>query len=425
MKIILNRPIQFLFLSALLACFLQVSLYEIQINFFFPVNLLLNKIPIIFLFLSVSIAFVTNNIKVSLSSEFFVWLLLLNISLFIIPLLGLSLSIALNITDVSFDYNQIDYSGRILNLFFLTAFIFALHNIFFREEQYHIPIKFYWYGTTLLALTGIWQLLSFYSILPFPFETRSYVHTVKVETIAGRLTGMAAEPSYFVAFIADFMGLSFFILRSRKNILYLYLFISIICLYYAFSPSGYIILICSVTCPFFSMFLHKKTGKYLMALGPILFIGAIYFIQSDGGFYFLERLKIADENSRYLMLTMPFNLIFNSNLTTAIFGYGIKSYSIIGPSMDFASTSNNIFADTLCESGILGFLSLLAFFIYIYYSILKSIKISYTQKYIALFLFFDLLSSSIFRADYATLRFYILIYTIYVLTYVDIRKELK
>lgn len=123
-----------------------------------------------------------------------------------------------------------------------------------------------------------------------------------------------------------------------------------------------------------------------MLFVPILFIGAIYFIHSGGGFYFLERLKIVNEGSRYEMVTMPFDLIFNSNLFTAIFGYGIKSYSIIGPAMGLAKTSNNIFADVLCESGILGFLSLLAAFIYVYYKIVKS-KFSYIQKYIALFLF--------------------------------------
>lgn len=233
MKIILGRPIQFFFLLTLLSCFLQVSIF--------------NYVPMGLLAFTVSIAFVTNSIKVKTSGELFVWIVLFNIPLLMVPLIGLSVAFILNIND----YNEISYLGRILNLLFLTAFIFALYNVSSMGEQFYKPIKFYWYGTALLALTGIWQLLSFYNLLLFPFETRTNLHSVSgLEAIAGRLTGIAGEPSYFVAFIVDFLILSFLFLYHKKKFFIFFVLISACCLYFAYSPAGYIILLLSLTGPF-------------------------------------------------------------------------------------------------------------------------------------------------------------------------------
>ena len=152
-----------------------------------------------------------------------------------------------------------------------------------------------------------------------------------------------------------------------------------------------------------------------------IFIFFVNFTNNEYTDYVLTRINTADsDNGRVFMLLGPLEWIQESNFFSILFGHGIKSYSIIGSFYTLHSgdpvhvTSNNLYIDVFWESGILGLFFLLSFFSCVLYKIF-SLNVSKSSVFVMLFVFFDIVFSSIFRGDYASFRFFIMIYLLYVL----------
>jgi len=357
--------------------------------------------------------------------------------LFLLPsLIGcFSYPISMILEGEVFDYSQLNILGRLSNLFLLFVLILFLHT-YIKDKNISLPFRWYWIGVGLLMITAIWQFTDvFLHLTNFPFETRSNLHsTYGVEySFAKRLTGIASEPSYFVMLAIDFIILSFLFTRGlKKKIL---IAIGLLLVFLSLSPSGYLTLFFTLIGAYIFTKLKHLTFKFkwhsvfiFIMISPIVIMFLFYFLNSAYFDYFYNR--IADprmlDSSRAYMSYMPFCWAWESNPVSFLFGHGIKSYSIIGTAFYLPDgspvhvTSNNLFVDTFWEAGLLGIIVLLVFFIYVISRAFK-IKYSKVQSFSTFFVLFNLVFSSIFRADFASFRFFILLYLVFILIHYDLR----
>jgi len=336
--------------------------------------------------------------------------------------------------DSVYALKEINMYGRIANisLFSLLSWFIVSLCVY---DKYNFSAKkvafFYGAGCFLLILTGYWQAISLYlGIGTFPFETRSMVHGVgKADyDIQGRLTGVAAEPSYFVPFVLDFMILSLVIFK--KNITKLVFFsIATFVLFLSFSPSGYMSAFGSLLLALI-LVANFKSKKYIYILSALLGSFIVFIITILDKFnnisYVLGRLAKINEDVRFLTIYEVLNEFFSSNILTILFGYGVTNFQFASFRTNYSQfeTSNNMFADMLIELGIIGLLLILAMFSKLFVLIRKS-SINVLQKFVCYALLFDLLITGLVRADYATSRFFIVIALIFLLSKFNVDNEGK
>jgi len=330
-----------------------------------------------------------------------------------------------------FDYLDMGVFGRIVNLtllFFIFISMYAFHKK--TGQSYFdkfLVIRSYYFGVFIVLLIGVWQLLSFYSSVPFPFETRSHVHS----TYGGgysflqRLTSIAREPSFFVMLAVDFIGLSLLFYSGFKKTVMVAL--GLLMVVFSLAPSGFISLFGAVIGAWFFSGLKYFSGrmafkKLVLSALAVVSAVAIFFMNEEIFQYIYSRIFDAtpDNSDRFYMVVMPYLWSLDGSLFSLLFGYGVKSYSIIGsyyilPSGEAVhATSNNIYTDIFWESGLIGLVLLLSFFIFVFVSIFKG-KIGRNYSFIAFYFLFDLVLSGFFRADYASARFFIILYLIYLI----------
>lgn len=358
---------------------------------------------------------------------------------FLLPsIIGIfSYFIGLHFESSTFDYGELNPFGRIFNLFLMFSFITLVHSYSVYNNNFKV---FNWYkiGVSILLITAIWQTVSIYTgFIPFPFETRAHLHSTYGNefSFSKRITGLAAEPSYFTMFTIDFIALSLLLNIGKKRIIYILtaLFLMILSL----SPSGYLTLMATFAGAYIFTNLIKINNRInikKVSITIVLLISIAIFI------YILLKYDILDyiilritnpemlQSARAYMSYMPFVLASESNILSFLFGHGIKSYSIIGTAFSVPDgdpvhiTSNNIYVDTFWESGLIGLLTLLSFFLYCFVKIIKS-PFSKLQIFISFFILFDLIFSGIFRADFASIRFFILLYLLFILINYDLFKK--
>ncbi|HLV69834.1 MAG TPA: hypothetical protein VKY34_03945 [Xanthomarina sp.] len=356
---------------------------------------------------------------------------------FLLPsLLGLfSYPVSMVLEGDVFDYNQLNVFGRVANLSFLLFFILLLHT-YIKDKGFHTPFRWYWLGAGLLMLTALWQFADvFLNVVDFPFETRAHLHSTggREYGFYNRLTGIAREPSYFVMFAIDFIVLSVLFSYGVRKLIVVGLGLFLIIL--SLSPSGYITLAGAFGAAYFFTQIKfsrfKVSFKGLFAVLSFLVLLPVVSVHlfSLGYFdYVYNRVASPEmvESARAYMGYMPFVWAWDSNAMSYLFGHGIKSYSIIGTAFNLPSgepvhvTSNNLYADTFWESGLFGLILIAAFFVFVFFSILNS-KHGKAQVFVAFLVLFDLMLSSLFRADFASFRFFILLYLVYILIHYDLR----
>lgn len=350
---------------------------------------------------------------------------------FFIGIIGLPLSFLSQID--RFNYYDLNIFGRIFNFIFISSII-LFYDSFSRSRDVSKLFKFYMVGVLILLLTAVWQSLAVYfSLVPFPFDTRSHVHGAsEAVNLGSRITGIAREPSFFVIFLVDFIGLTLLFKSGLKKIVYLAL--SFVLLVLSLSPSGFVTVGLAFSASYF--FTQIKFYRELGVVRVLTFIVIIvslfgaYLSLNDTPFfsYLVHRVVDVDpqKSDRLFMLIMPFEWVKDSGAFSLIFGHGIKAYSIVGSAYllpdgsPVHATSNNMFVDVFWESGLLGLIFLLTFFASVFFKIMKS-NFSRQQIFISLFVFFDLLGSSMFRADFASFRFFIMLYLLYILIKYDIQ----
>lgn len=307
--------------------------------------------------------------------------------------------------------------GRILNLFLLTCYIISIGSIYPRsgKELGKSLSRAYLWGCIVSLLFAIWQALDFYTSLPisFPFDTRSYVHS-KGETgvqLTNRLTGFAAEPSYIAPFLVDGLVLSFFLIKKRiVRVIIVTLFLTVLLM--TFSPSAYISLI-AIGLVFLAYSFRKN---FVLVIALALVIGASTYIalgvDNDIIRYFLYRVSTYEESGRFQGVWNPIEYLFaNGGVLNVIFGFGIKSMegfsNLNYRGFDF-STANNLFTDVLFEGGLVGLCMYVGIFVLLFRT-----SFSDNDNALPLYLSTGLLVSSLYRSDYASMRFVALICIIY------------
>lgn len=328
-------------------------------------------------------------------------------------------------------YYDVNAYGRLFNVVLfslLAAFIYSVC----LDSKIKYPVlnilKYYAFGCLILILSGYWHALSMYfNIVGFPFETRAHVHGSGKENydILGRVTGFAAEPSYFVPFVLDFMIISL-IINKKKIFGLAYFCLGLVVLILSFSPSGYVSMIVAlIVATLFSIKINSKKvlNNFLIFL-PIFCIFIYYFFSNFQNFgYVLSRLSNVTEDARFLTIYEIYNSYAQSNIFNIIFGYGSTNFKFASLNTNFSYffTSNNLFFDVLIEMGLVGLFLFIFMFFKLFFNIYNS-SISNYQRFIAYALFFDLLMTSMVRADYASARFFVIISIILLLSKIDLSK---
>jgi hypothetical protein len=145
-----------------------------------------------------------------------------------------------------------------------------------------------------------------------------------------------------------------------------------------------------------------------------------YFANNFIGDYILVRLQNIELSDRYFMNVFPFILSMDASFTQLVFGNGLKTYSIIGTQFDLPSgypvheTSNSYFVDSFWEAGLLGLSVSVVFYIVCLVKVLVRKMSAYQTFYIS-FLLGSLFLTSFIRADYASLRTFVMLHLLYLL----------
>lgn len=347
------------------------------------------------------------------------------ISPFLISIISLPFSI---VTEMQrFDYSQLNIVGRLSNLLIFLLLILSIYQF---SNQRNMLLVFKWYkiGIFILLLSALWHALSLYTnFVNWPFETRSNLHSAYGNdySFTNRVTGIAREPSFFVMYVVDFIALALvFFSGLKRNIAIVF---ACCLMVLSLSPSGYIVL---MSC-FFLAYLFTKVSVLSLSnfykISAMVFVVIFLFlfaIASNNPFveYILNRIVNVNpsESGRLFMLLGPFEWVKESALISFVFGHGIKTFAILGTAYTLPSgepihvTSNNMYVDVFWEAGVLGLALLLLYFSFIF---VKTFTVTFgqQQRFVTFFVFFDVVLSALFRGDYASLRFFIMLYLLFIL----------
>lgn len=324
---------------------------------------------------------------------------------------------------------EINMFGRFFNVFlFLILSLYISSLVIYKKIELKNICLAYVLGCFILILTAYWQAISIYlGLIPFPFETRNWVHGFNKEEyeIQSRITGIAAEPSYFVPFVVDFLILLLICFKSKVLKVLLFL-LGVFILTLSFSPSGYGSFIFSFLMAYLMVMKWEKKYIKITLISSFLLVSLSFILLFSGGFtslnYVFERLINLSEDGRFKSFQESLNYFFESNVLNIFFGFGPTNFQVSTFNSNYSAlkTSNNLFLDILVEMGLVGLISLLVLFYKLFVNIVKS-NFSDFQKFVGFSLFFDLLITSMIRSDYSTSRFFILLVIIYLIGKIDLR----
>lgn len=339
--------------------------------------------------------------------------------------------------------------GRYFNLLSLLSFYLLVIAYFNKCDSYQSKFVFlkrfiwpYYIALMIVMAFGFLQLASFFgpSIL-FPFETRGNIHGVQdAATFSGitRLTSIAREPSFFAPLVIDAILISLFMISYNK-----FKLVASCCsvlLVLSFSGGGYLNIFVVILIVMASLLLrclligksHRKLFKYTAIFFTLIFLIFIALNQTGYLSIIADRAPTilrVENSTRAFMVFMPFVWSIESGVINFLFGHGVKSYALLGDVYTIISsgepvhvTSNNLFSDVFWEHGLIGLLLIITFFSYV---ILKSVTPNVMQKehWFALFITAHLIASSLYRADFVSPRFFILIIIINGLIYLGTEKD--
>jgi O-Antigen ligase len=340
-------------------------------------------------------------------------------------------------------YIKTSLPSRLVYYFTYVVFLFTGYYVFrdVESKQLKKVLKIYPFSLMLLVLIGIWQLAHFLFGIPFVnISTRSYIHSVSETVFFNfRLTSFLDEPSYLGPLLIDLMILGILIFKEKwKYVLYI-LIPSLIVLMFSFSVSAYInfavmgsvaalLYIRKTKVPFSRVILG--VGISFATLVLLLFVFNEAFVDffspilARGGSLF-----DVETSSRMYMYVMPFFWLFDHSFVSSLFGYGPGSFDFLAqtkilPSMGSVSTSsNNMFIDILFESGIVGLILIVTSVTIVGLNLFKHYRLN-IFCFIAFVEFIHLILTSLYRADYATPRFWTLLLIIFLLNMIG-RKALN
>lgn len=317
--------------------------------------------------------------------------------------------------------------GRKLNILFFLIIFITLNSILKEMSKRELEkiIKMYIYGVLVFIVAiGIWQFLNIYFSFPiFKLNSRTHIHSAGkfYQYIKIRVTGLANEPSYAAPFLIDTLIFSY--LFKYKKIMLITFFVLLL----TYSGGGYInVFILVIVTLFYKGIIKKKIKIIFLVSMNIIFI-LIYFLKFNelvnifspvlNRFSKENNLFNIKYNIRSFMVVMPYLwIIYEKGIFPFLFGMGPGSYKYLsktkffydGRSVD--NTSNNLFSDFVYENGYLGLIML----IFMFLKILKKLKKDFKEKKniynkVNIILFFHLITTSLYRADFLTSRFWLII----------------
>ena len=325
--------------------------------------------------------------------------------------------------------------GRLLNYLFVfiifqaTLLLYQNKTNFDKDLFFLKYIKAYWLGCFILLFIGFWQVLSWSTGIPFPFEgMRTHVHSVDAAMralIGGRMTSITNEPSFLAPFIIDFALISMLLFVKRK--MYFFVGMALLGVFYTFSGGGYMnvgMIIFAATCVLFvKSILKRNKTMFVCFLSMILIMIALFVffvlpgIENSPLMIVFSRgdaILDTESHSRAAFIFKPFILMQESTWLNMLFGHGPKSYELIGTRFNFAGepfhvTSNNLFTDIFWEHGMVGLLGLIVLFTYFLRNSISIFKENSKEEWVLFMFTIHLFASSLYRADFASGRFYTLL----------------
>lgn len=413
-------PIKLLFF---LAPFTVSGLFQ-NITPFIETSLALQLIAFLYFFL-----FMLKHKKIVLK-RFETYILMIFITPVLLSFIGVLSKVLFDPNAFYYEYIDADFKNRLIlivfNLTILVGLLTITHN--WTREKTNNLIKKYYNGLFLFTVIGVWQFFHFLIGVPFiNVETRSHIHSVSKNLlfINNRLTSLANEPSYLAPLVIDFIILSFLLTKKPKVPVIIGLFVLI----FSYSGGGYLNLFL-LTFVFLVTYLKYKgyrfNRKSSFKVLLIFFAFGGVLLKYNSNLYYLvmpvigrmESFFDLNNHVRIFMVVMPFAWAAGGNILNFLFGYGPSSYKYLNLTERLPTgqavhvTSNNLFSDTVYEAGYLGLIMYTGLFVKLIYTPFK--KVYHNKDYFfATMLSTHLFITSIYRADYMQIRFWILIFIIF------------
>ncbi len=311
-----------------------------------------------------------------------------------------------------YEYFQYNLPGRLFHVLSYVLIFIYVHTCLSVDSSIGVTIlKTYTWGIVwILGVFGFWQILGNFGIWCPEVETRDSLYFAKDLGIS-RVTSIASEPSYLVPFLLDGILISFFL---RKKIISIFLTVVLL-----FSLSfGAYMEIAILTLSYFILSTTKQRTIFFATVGGAILIVILVFpeiinlvVEIVGSRQELQPGFEMQDSARTSMIVYPITALFRGDILTILFGNGPSSFKYLNASDENAIfvTSNNIYADSLYEGGIMSFLCLILLAVY-FWKIISSLKVndSLDKLLIKIFLVHIALSS-FYRADYASERFIVLL----------------
>ncbi|MGN7312590.1 O-antigen ligase family protein [Alkalicoccobacillus gibsonii] len=286
--------------------------------------------------------------------------------------------------------------------------------------------KAYLSGIGILVFFGIWQFLHLSIGYPMPdLQTRSAVHSVQSEVLVNfRLTSLTEEPSFLVPFLMDGLIIGFMLYKRKRSYVWQWLLPVMFVLFFSFSISGYANLLIVGLFALWIVITSRKipwkkvmaiTGASLIPIGLLIWWKWVLVLELlmpiIGRF---DVLFDVTNHSRLYMLVYPFVWMFDYSWVNALFGFGPGSYEFLAETKFLAygsklsATSNNVFVDLLFEHGLIGggafLLAFILFFVHLYKRRNQDVYYQY-----AVVLWFHLGITSLYRSDFVSPRFWVIV----------------
>lgn len=381
----------------------------------------LNKFYLIILFLFCLFSWILK-VAVDASVRIEPYQKLVIASYFLIFTIGL-IAIIPSYKEAQGEYVSSVLPGRLFTLASVFIVFLAATDLINRasEKQLKILLFFGWLIGALFLVGALWQASSPITGIPFPVDTRDWMHGVPdviKSAVPIRLTSFAEEPNFYAPLLIEFILISYFLMRSSilKKIV---LITSLVVLVLTFSGGAYgnvfILAAISILITLLRVMYTAKISKLnliLLILVVILSIVLFFIFFNNIVFEFIIAKfdhESSGASSRSEFLASLVELWLKSNFLQMLIGHGIATMSIL-PEFGLSQNdflfriTNNFFLDILWESGVLGVLSALTVFTTL---IFKGIVANKHNKFnmLAFWLSFHVLITSLYRSEYLSPHF--------------------
>lgn len=354
-----------------------------------------------------------------------------------VPMFASFLILPINLISTDLDYGS--YFGsklwsRMINLSLFTLVFIAGYSTILvaTSRQRRLLLHAYLSALGLFVFFGMWQWFSFYLGVPFPdFGSRTHIHSVSSDIrdlFPGRITSLATEPSFLAPLMTDALIVGAAVYGAGRRYFFTAMLPTLWVLLFSFSGGGYFNLLLLIG---FGLLvagwdaIGTQPRLRLIAAAGMAIIAALALHRQITQLMapILGRMSAffdLQSHDRLYMVVMPFSWFKDDGLLSALFGHGPGSFALLGemyrlPDGDAIHiTSNNLFSDVLYEQGVVGLLLSASVLITLVLIGLRRRKQS--NLYLAgAFLAFNLIVTSIYRADFMAPRFWVVLLTICIL----------